>query len=387
MKIKPKHLCIVLAAFSGCSYSLGAFSETQSPAGQVLYPLDSQGSFAGPENLFTGDVQVDILFPATEQNHFSGAYVTFAPGAHTAWHSHPAGQHMIVTDGTALTGTRDGKVLTFSAGETVWCSPGIDHWHGATATAPMTHLVITGSLNDENVLWKEKLTDAEYHQASLPEPLPEFQALNVKQQALVPIAAYTANGDQASLKSAIENGLDTGLTINEIKEVQVHLYAYTGFPRALNGLVTFMNLLDERRELGIQDETGIEPQSIPATESSRIVGEQVQTALVGHPVSGALFDFAPGMNTFLQSHLFGDIFARGILDYQHRELVTVSALASIDGAESQLGSHIRMATNVGVTEQQLSELAALLKFTAGKKEGLRVENAIQQILYPENDAG
>jgi quercetin dioxygenase-like cupin family protein len=69
---------------------------------------------------------------------------------------------MIVTDGIALTGTRDGEVIEFEEGETVWCPPELDHWHGATPDAPMTHLVITGSKDGENVIWKEKVTDKQY---------------------------------------------------------------------------------------------------------------------------------------------------------------------------------------------------------------------------------
>ncbi len=129
---------------------------------QKVYRAGTQGSFKGPEKLFTGDVQVDMLFPSNETAHYSGAYVTFQPGARTAWHYHPAGQHMIVTSGVALTGTRDGHIVRFTEGESVWCPPDIDHWHGATPDAPMTHLVITASKDGENVIWKEKVTDEEY---------------------------------------------------------------------------------------------------------------------------------------------------------------------------------------------------------------------------------
>ena len=74
---------------------------------------------------------------------------------------------MIVTDGVGLTGTRDGKVIEFTAGDTIWCPPDIDHWHGATPHSVMTHLVITGDLEGENVVWKEKVTDEQY--AATPE--------------------------------------------------------------------------------------------------------------------------------------------------------------------------------------------------------------------------
>lgn len=382
MKSVRKGCKTILLALSGCLCSLSAQADSSSTS-QTLYPLGSQNAFKGPEQLFTGDVQVDILFPENDQAHFSGAYVHFAPGARTAWHEHPAGQHMIVTHGTALTGTRDGKVIRFSEGETVWCPPDIDHWHGATPHAPMTHLVITGSRDGENVIWKDKVTDAEYQQAIQADDAPVFNALSQADQALVRVSAHTARGDQAALEHAIHQALDAGMSINAVKEVQVHLYAYTGFPRALNGLVTLMKVLDQRKAQGIEDEEGPLPTAIPIDQSSQVVGEQVQTELVGRPVSGPLFDFAPGMNTFLQSHLFGDIFARGVLDYEQRELVTVAALASLDGTEPQLNAHIRMATNVGVSEAQLSELATVLTLGLGKTQGLRVEQAIQQVLHAE----
>ena len=129
---------------------------------QSVFRAGSQHSFKGPDKLFTGDVKVDMLFPPNETAHYSGAYVTFQPGARTAWHLHPAGQHMIVTSGVGLTGTRDGKRIEFKAGDTIWCPPDIDHWHGATPDAPMTHLVITGLLDGKNVIWKEKVTDEQY---------------------------------------------------------------------------------------------------------------------------------------------------------------------------------------------------------------------------------
>jgi quercetin dioxygenase-like cupin family protein len=128
---------------------------------QHHYEHGSQPSFKGKDQYFTGEVQVQMLFPSNDTAHYSGAYVTFQPGARTAWHSHPAGQHMLVVSGTGLTGTRDGKIIEFHEGESVWCPPGIDHWHGAAGNKPMTHLVITGSKDGKNVIWKDKVTDAQ----------------------------------------------------------------------------------------------------------------------------------------------------------------------------------------------------------------------------------
>ena len=157
-------LTFILTFFASVAYA-DAGSEKKPEKGensQIIYKTGAQKSFKGPEDWFTGDVQVDLLFPDNETAHYSGAYVTFQPGARTAWHLHPAGQHMIVTSGVGLTGTRDGKIVKFKAGDTVWCPPDIDHWHGATPDSPMTHLVITGVLNGKNVIWKEKVTDEQY---------------------------------------------------------------------------------------------------------------------------------------------------------------------------------------------------------------------------------
>ncbi len=369
------------------SLTSAGFSADVVTAGQTLYPSGSQQSFKGADKYFTGKVQVEMLFPGNDTAHYSGAYVTFAPGARTAWHMHPAGQHMIVTKGTALTGTRDGKVIEFKAGETVWCPPNIDHWHGATPDAPMTHLVITGSKDGKNVIWKEKVSDAEYladlQRVSIhrkEKNMANTNALTAKQQGIIPIAAFTANGNLDHLKAAIETGLNSGLSINEIKEIQIQLYAYAGFPRALNGLATLMSVVDARKAKGINDPTGKQANPFPADKSSLELGKQVQTQLSGKPVTGPLFDFAPAINELLQRHLFGDLFARDILDYQSREIVTLSALASMDGVDSQLMAHIRIATNVGLTKTQLEAITAVLSEKVGKQEGGRADHALHAVL-------
>ncbi|MCZ2439791.1 MAG: cupin domain-containing protein [Burkholderiales bacterium] len=137
-------------------------AQADTGAAQTLFKAAPQNVAKGSADVFTGDVQVNRLFPANDTAHYSGAYVTFAPGARSAWHEHPAGQHIVVTQGTALTGTRDGKVTRVETGDSVWCPPGVEHWHGATPDAPMTHLVITGVRDGKNAVWKEHVTDAQY---------------------------------------------------------------------------------------------------------------------------------------------------------------------------------------------------------------------------------
>lgn len=377
------YLAIAATAFSTDEAS------SQTVNAQIAYPEASQQSFKGPDPYFTGNVQVNMLFPANETAHYSGAYVTFQPGARTAWHLHPAGQHMIVTDGVCRTGTRDGKIIEFTAGETVWCPADTDHWHGATPDRAMTHLVITGAKDGENVTWKEKVTDAQYlgnTQTTSEETAMNTTAqLSKKQEAIIPIASFTASGDLEQLKGAFHDGLDAGLTINEIKEIPIHLYAYAGFPRALNGLGTLMAVLEERKAQGITDAIGRDASPLPADKSSLELGEAVQTRLVGQPVTGALYDFAPAVDVFLKSHLFGDLFGRDVLDYQEREIATVSALSSMDGVEPQLNAHFVLSMNTGVTEAQLEELLSILEAKADKTRSLRAKTLLQYLLQARAD--
>lgn len=185
-------------------------------------------------------------------------------------------------------------------------------------------------------------------------------ALNPRQQAMIPIAALTACGEMEKLTVALNEGLDAGLTVNEIKDVLSQLYAYCGFPRSLNALGCFMAVVNTRKSAGIRDKEGAVATKPPAGWDSLNAGTLTQTQLVGKPVSGPLFDFAPAIDIYLKAHLFGDIFQRDVLDWAARELATVSALAAISGAESQLKSHYAIAMNNGLSAEQFHAFVAVL---------------------------
>ena len=166
--------------------------------------------------------------------------------------------------------------------------------------------------------------------------------LNAKQEEIVTIAAFTAKGDLEKLKTALNEGLDAGLTVSEIREVLVQMYAYCGFPRSLNGIGTFMSVMEEREKKGVKDELGKEPSPMPGNKSSIELGTEIQTRLVGRPVTGAIYTFVPAIDQFLKGHLFGDIFGRDNLDFQSREIATISALANMEGVNPQLQSHFNV---------------------------------------------
>ncbi len=210
-------------------------------------------------------------------------------------------------------------------------------------------------------------------------------ALDKKEQSIIPIAAYTAKGDTAKLKEALAEGLQNGMTVNEIKEVLVQMYAYTGFPRSLTALNTFLALLDERKAKGISDETGRDATPLPDKADMRKIGTQNQTALIGKPAAGRVYEFAPVIDTFLKEHLFGDIFSRDILTFKERELATVSALASLP-AEAQLRSHLNCCLVVGWSAEQLHSFAAVLKDKVGRAEGELAEKCLESVLEKRKQA-
>ena len=165
--------------------------------------------------------------------------------------------------------------------------------------------------------------------------------LSARQQAIPLIAAFMAASDMPKLNAALNQGLDAGLSISEAKEILVPLYAYVGFPRSLNALGELLKVVDARKQRGIEDAPGREPsRTIPTGDQLLAVGTANQTKISGAPVKNAVTDFAPVINQFLQTHLFGDIFERDNLDWQSRELATVGALAATPGAEPQLRSHM-----------------------------------------------
>ena len=204
--------------------------------------------------------------------------------------------------------------------------------------------------------------------------------LTINQQHIVSIAAFTANGDLEKLSVALHNGLNKGLTINEIKEVITQMYAYAGFPRSLNGIAKLMQVLNAREQQGIVDELGKEATPLPTNKTSLALGTDIQTYLVGMPVSGAVMDFVPVIDYFLKAHLFGDIFGRDVLDYQTREIATISALSTMGGVDSQLQSHIKMAINIGVTIEQIESIIDTLSDGVGKKEADILRSALTHSL-------
>ena len=103
-----------------------------------------------------------MLFGPNGPRTFGGATVVFEPGARTSWHSHPAGQTLVVTDGSGWMQTDGGPRHEVKAGDVVWTPPGVRHWHGATTATAITHIALQGEVSGRTVDWFEPVTDAQY---------------------------------------------------------------------------------------------------------------------------------------------------------------------------------------------------------------------------------
>ena len=205
--------------------------------------------------------------------------------------------------------------------------------------------------------------------------------LTAKEKSMVSISALAGAGDLPNLEKALENGLQNGLTLNEIKELLVQVYAYAGFPRSLNGLQTFSALLDKRKAQGIEDVMGKEASPMPKDKTSLEFGTENQTNLFKREVKGGLYDFAPMIDYCLKAHLFGDLFQRDVLTWKDRELMTVGILAGVGNVNPQLMAHLATCHKIsGWTKEQLFDYVNVIHESLGEETAKNVQGLVEQVV-------
>ncbi|WP_165493144.1 (R)-mandelonitrile lyase [Hylemonella gracilis] len=388
-------LSIALSCAATAATAQSSAATAASPVVEVR-SASSQPVATGSAETFTGSVLISSPFQALPPGKAGGATVTFAPRARTAWHTHPLGQTLIVTAGLGLVQQQGHPAQVIRPGDVVTIPANVRHWHGAAADGSMTHVAIAEKENGVSVTWEAKVSDQDYQTALDSTGLATLagerlkaalraqassEVLSARQQAIPLIAAFVAISDMPRLNTALNRGLDAGLTVGEAKEILVQLYAYAGFPRSLNALGELLKVVETRKQRGIHDAPGREPSRTIATGHELVVaGRANQTEISGGPVQGPVFDFVPVINQFLQTHLFGDIFERDNLDWQSRELATVGALAATPGAEAQLRSHMRASLRVGLSASQLRQLTQALADGVGPEAADRAKDALTQAL-------
>jgi quercetin dioxygenase-like cupin family protein len=127
--------------------------------------LPKEAANHGPVDWFTGEVEITPLKGTTDNSKYSMSSVLFTAGARSAWHSHPEGQTLYVTEGMGVIQKRGGQIQIIKPGDVIWTEPNEEHWHGASSSQSMTHLAIQEVDEKGNfAIWGDKVTDEEYSQ-------------------------------------------------------------------------------------------------------------------------------------------------------------------------------------------------------------------------------
>ncbi len=124
--------------------------------------VGSVPSSVAPADSFTGTVRRDGLVASEDPSRVAVGLVTFEPGGRTAWHTHPAGQILIVVSGRGWVQCEGSERAEVTPGDSVWFPAGVRHWHGGTDTTAMSHIAVTESIGGSAVTWLDHVTDADY---------------------------------------------------------------------------------------------------------------------------------------------------------------------------------------------------------------------------------
>ncbi len=365
----------------------------------------SRAIATGPATNFTGEVRVDRLFEALAPSHASGGSVTFEPGARTAWHTHPAGQILIVTAGTGRVQGWGGPVEEIRTGDVVKIQAGGKHWHGASPQAPMTHIAITEPRDGVAVKWMEQVSQEQYDDAvpigqprqpssqQQPTARPSGAVqpriapglatltddvlfgdvwrrteLSPRDRTLVTISILIATGKPAQLAGHLGRALDNGVQPSEASGVLAHLAIYCGWPSAVSALDIYDQVYTARKV---------------DTTTLRAVGPRFPAPASDAPRATELNEelgaVAPKFVQLTNDVVFDDLWRRSDLSPRDRSLVTIAALAAM-GDDDQLDFYLRRGFETGLTRAQIAEAMTHLAFYAGWPKATKALTAVTKTL-------
>lgn len=336
-------------------------------------PLPKGEVFRSPN--FTGDVW---LAPLAKDKSAVLTHVTFAPGSINAWHNHSMGQLLIVTGGKGFYQERGSKARLLYRGDVVEIAPGVEHWHGAAPGCYFSHIAVNCHPEINTTTWLKPIGIDAYHAAvaeSLKPSAEDEGQLSDRERAIVLIGCTTGASDIDALAEGLRAGLNAGMTVNELKEILTQAYAYCGFPRAIRGMLTLKNVLEQRKAQGNTDVEGKAAEDV-SPNSRYDEGSAVLAELSGVETAEArtgMEDFAPGLNLFLREHLFCDIFRRGLLSFKERELATVAIIVGVGGVEPMAKAHADICRRLGWTRQQLTALVHLATLILGNDKKVSLD--------------
>jgi 4-carboxymuconolactone decarboxylase len=352
-----------------------------------------------PEANFTGDVRIERLFEAVDPSHSSGGFVTFAPGARTAWHSHPAGQILIVTAGTGRVQVWGKPIEEIRAGDVVRIPAGVKHWHGASPRASMTHLGITEVRDGTAVQWMEKVNDEQYSAAvSGPQqgsarPSGELQQrvapglaaltddvlygdvwqrpeLSPRDRSLVTISVLIATGNTAPLNGHLNRAFTNGVKPSEASALLAHLAIYCGWPRAVSALEVYDQVY-KARNIEASTLSAVSPRlPVPASEAARATATRTELGTI-----------APKFVELTNDVVFETLWRQPELSVRDRSLVTIAALAAT-GDDDQLDVYLRRGIESGLSRTQIVEALTHLGFYAGWPKATNALSVVAKTLRP-----
>jgi 4-carboxymuconolactone decarboxylase len=255
-----------MKALAAAAVAVGLMQPAVAQQSVEISRAGSRSSTAGPAANFTGEVRVEMAFAARDPGRTSGGYVTFSPGARSAWHTHPIVQVLVVTEGVGRVQEWGGPVNEMRKGDVIRIPAGVKHWHGAAPDSAMTHLAITEQQDGKAVEWLEQVSDQQYLVAvasaapSVREPNTAAQklfgdvapkladltdkvlfddvwarpGLSQRDRSLITVSALIALNRPEQLRSHMARARTNGLSEAELVETLTHLAFYAGWPNAIN---------------------------------------------------------------------------------------------------------------------------------------------------------
>lgn len=207
--------------------------------------------------------------------------------------------------------------------------------------------------------------------------------LALKSKELAVVAALTAMGTALpQLKVHIHGALNTGSSISEVKEVILQMSVYSGFPSCINGMNALKDVLKERGDHGIKDNTGkiatatlvADRQKLGEQELSKLDGLQVER------LKDACDNFSPELVKLMLEFGYADIFSRDNLNIKHRQIITIAALTALGNAQPQLKFHINAGLNIGLTVENIREIMLLMSVYAGFPSAINGTNLLKEVV-------
>jgi 4-carboxymuconolactone decarboxylase len=347
----------------------------------VVARSGSQPSAPGPAEYFTGAVRVDPLFRAGPSDT-SAAYVRFEARARSAWHTHPLGQILIVTDGVGWIQRWGEPIQEMRVGDVVWIAPHQKHWHGASPGGAMTHIAITSAVRGKNVDWMEKVSEEQYMAGqpksatsviparndvrSVAPALERFTSgtlsevwkrpgLSARDRSLVTLAVLIARNQTTELPVYLNLALDSGVNASEVSEVISHLAFYSGWGSGMSAVAAAADVFHAR---------GIGPEQLAPASGPLLAINEADEKRRAAFVEQSVGPVSAGVVQYTSDPLFHDVWLRPALALRDRSLVTISALIGT-GQLAQLSAHLNRAMDNGITQAEAGEVLTHLLFYAG----------------------